>query len=301
VKSTWQVQPERGSSALIRFIAWLSLKAGRPVGRLLLYPICAYFFASSRTARAASRKYLSTIFEHPARLRQIFEHYLHFSRVTLDRAFFLAGRLEQFDVSTDGDEIVEAQLRKNRGCLFLGAHLGSFEVLRALGMIERNLPIKILMYPENSRRILTVIEALNPSLAREMIPLGKPATMILAKQHVDNGGIIGLLGDRITKGDKLVRTTFLERPASLPAGPMLLASVLKTPVVLFCGLYLGGARYEIHFELFADEITIDPKTRQQDLQTWIDRYAARLDHFCRLSPYNWFNFYDFWEPSDGRP
>jgi predicted LPLAT superfamily acyltransferase len=67
---------------------------------------------------------------------------------------------------------------------------------------------------------------------------------------------------------------------------------------LFCGLYLGGTRYEINFELFADGIVLNPETRQQDLQGWIDRYAARLDHFCRLSPYNWFNFYDFWEPSD---
>jgi predicted LPLAT superfamily acyltransferase len=26
----------------------------------------------------------------------------------------------------------------------------------------------------------------------------------------------------------------------------------------------------------------------------IDRYAARLEHYCRLAPYNWFNFYDSW-------
>ncbi len=190
-------------------------------------------------------------------------------------------------------------MKKNRGCLFLGAHLGSFEVLRAFGMIERNLPIKILLYPENSRRILAVAEALNPALAKEIIPLGRPNSMILAKRHLDKNGIVGLLGDRITKGDKLVHTTFLGRRASLPAGPMLLASALKTPVVLFYGLYLGGARYEIHFELFADEVAIGRRTRQRDLQTWIDRYAARLDHFCHLAPYNWFNFYDFWEPSDG--
>jgi predicted LPLAT superfamily acyltransferase len=276
------------------------LKAGRPVGRFLLYPICTYFFASSRSARAASRKYLAAIFERPVRPGQVFRHYLTFSRVILDRVFFLAGRLEQFDIAIEGDKIVEAQLGKNKGCLLLGAHFGSFEALRALGMIERQLPIKILMYPDNSRRIVAVLEALNPALAREMIPLGKPNTMILAKRHVDRGGIIGLLGDRITKGDKLVRTTFLGQPADFPAGPMLLASVLKIPVVLFCGVYLGGNRYKVHFELFADEIVIRPKTRQQDLQTWIDRYAARLDHFCRLAPYNWFNFYDFWEPADGR-
>jgi predicted LPLAT superfamily acyltransferase len=24
------------------------------------------------------------------------------------------------------------------------------------------------------------------------------------------------------------------------------------------------------------------------------RYVERLEHYCRLAPYNWFNFYDFW-------
>ena len=24
-------------------------------------------------------------------------------------------------------------------------------------------------------------------------------------------------------------------------------------------------------------------------------YVARLEHYCRLAPYNWFNFYDYWE------
>jgi len=24
-------------------------------------------------------------------------------------------------------------------------------------------------------------------------------------------------------------------------------------------------------------------------------YAGRLTHFCRVAPYNWFNFFDFWQ------
>jgi predicted LPLAT superfamily acyltransferase len=26
----------------------------------------------------------------------------------------------------------------------------------------------------------------------------------------------------------------------------------------------------------------------------LQRYAERLEHYCRIAPYNWFNFYDFW-------
>ncbi len=295
MRTSWQEQPERGSHLLMRFIAWLSLSAGRPVGRLLLYPICAYFFVFSKAARDSSREYLSMLFGERVSLWQVYWHYHTFSCVVLDRPFFLSGRQNKFDIVIEGDQLFDSALIKEKGCLLLGAHLGSFDVLRALGMIDLGLPIKIMMYPDNSQRIMTVMNAMNPALAKEVISLGRPDAMLLARQHLKHGGMIGLLGDRITRGDKLVRTTFLGRPADLPAGPMLLAGILKVPVVFFCGLYRGGKRYDVHFELFAEEVAIDARTRQEDLQIWVGRYAQRLEYYCRLAPYNWFNFYKFWE------
>ena len=92
----------------------------------------------------------------------------------------------------------------------------------------------------------------------------------------------------------MVRVPFLGREAVFPAGPILLANALKVPVVLFFGLYMGGNRYQEHFELFADEINLGRASRPAELQAWVTRYAARLEHYCRLAPYNWFNFFDFW-------
>ncbi|NJN45664.1 MAG: lipid A biosynthesis acyltransferase, partial [Candidatus Competibacteraceae bacterium] len=67
------------------------------------------------------------------------------------------------------------------------------------------------------------------------------------------------------------------------------------PVIIFFGLYRGSNRYDIHFERLADVITLDRACRQQQLQHWAQRYAERLEHYTRSAPYNWFNFYDFWE------
>jgi len=66
------------------------------------------------------------------------------------------------------------------------------------------------------------------------------------------------------------------------------------PVILFFGLYRGGNRYEVHFELFAEEVMIDRGHRDQQVQQWTQRYASRLEHYSRLAADNWFNFYDFW-------
>ena len=295
MKPTWLNRRERGSAFLLNFIDWLSLNRSRRLGRLLLYPISLYFFIFSGASRRSSLQYLSVVFGEQVPIWRVYRHYHTFSRVLLDRVFFLRGRLEEFDINMEGREIFERHFAKNKGCLLLGAHIGSFEVLRTLGSFERKLPLKILMYPDNAKRFVELMRRLNPELAANVIPLGRPQTMLQAKQHVAGGGLIGLLGDRITRGDKLVRTELLGRPAHLPAGPFLLASMLRVPVVFFCGLYRGGNRYDVTFEHFADEIVIDPKNREADLQKWVDRYAARMTHYSQLEPYNWFNFYDFWE------
>jgi predicted LPLAT superfamily acyltransferase len=35
-------------------------------------------------------------------------------------------------------------------------------------------------------------------------------------------------------------------------------------------------------------------SRERTLQAYAQRFATRLEHFVRLAPDNWFNFYDFW-------
>lgn len=106
---------------------------------------------------------------------------------------------------------------------------------------------------------------------------------------------MGILADRLLKQEQATPCTFFGKAARFPAGTMWLASILKVPVILFFGLYRGGNRYEVHFELFAEEITIDRRHRDQEIQQWTQRYADRLEHYCRLATDNWFNFYDFWE------
>jgi predicted LPLAT superfamily acyltransferase len=294
MSAVWLEQRERGSLAVMKGGVRLLLSVGHTFGRLLLYPTCAYFLASSRKARAASRDYLGRVLGRPARLPDVARHYLTFARTLHDRVYFLAGRTGEFDIEQHGLEVVERTLAKGKGCVLLGAHLGSFEVLRVIGSLERKLPVNVLLYPDNASNAETVASDLCPELKNRVIPLGRPDTLLRVHECLERGEIVGILGDRTLKSDKTVRCDFLGAPATFPQGPLLLAAILKAPVVLFFGLYQGGRRYAIHFESFADELHIGRKDRAAQLQPLIDRYAARLEHYCRLAPYNWFNFYDFW-------
>jgi len=294
MSAIWLEQRERGTLLAMKTAARLVLGLGHAFGRLLLYPICAYFLTFSRRARTASREYLGRVLGRPAKLSDIARHYLTFAKTLQDRVYFLAGRGGEFTVEQHGAEIVERVLANGKGCVLLGAHLGSFEVLRVIGSLERKLPVNVLLYPDNAANVEALTAELCPGLQDRVIPLGRPETLLRVRECLERGEIVGILGDRALKSDKMVRCDFLGSPASFPQGPLLLAAILKAPVVLFFGLYLGGRRYAIHFEAFSHDLAVGRRDRSAQLRPLIARYAERLEHYCRLAPYNWFNFYDFW-------
>jgi predicted LPLAT superfamily acyltransferase len=294
MSSVWLEQRERGTLAVMKGGVRLLLSVGHTFGRMLLYPTCVYFLASSRQARAASRDYLRRVLGRPAHLLDVARHYLTFAKTLQDRAYFLAGRSGEFVIEQHGLDELERTLAKGKGCLLLGSHLGSFEVLRVMGSLERRLPVNVLLYPDNAPIAEAIAGDLCPELKARVIPLGRPDTLLRVHDCLERGEIVGILGDRALKSDRTARCDFFGAPATFPQGPLLLASIVKAPVVLFFGLYHGRRRYSIHFEAFADEVVVGRKDRSAQLQPFIARYAARLEHYCRRAPYNWFNFYDFW-------
>jgi predicted LPLAT superfamily acyltransferase len=261
---------------------------------LLLYPITAYFLLSARTARRVSYDYLQHARGRPAHWWNVFHHFHFFAATILDRIYLLRGEFDRFDVTLHGTEILHPQTENGGGCILLGSHLGSFEVLRTLG-VTRNFHLKVLMDIEHNENITRFLDALNPEIAHTVIVPDRSDTLLRVKESLDAGFLIGTLGDRVTKNDKTVPCRFFGAAATFPAGPFIIAAVMHCPIVLFFGLYRGGNRYEIHFEQFADKVLLDRARRADELQQWVQRYADRLEHYTRLAPFNWFNFYPFWD------
>jgi predicted LPLAT superfamily acyltransferase len=293
MSGNWLTQPERGSPYAMRLLIWVTLRLGRPIGRLFLYPICLYFMVFSLNARRASYQYLKRVLARPARFHEVFRHYHVFASTVHDRIYLLSGQHDYFDVTVHGAEAVQAARAKG-GCILLGAHLGSFEILRAQGLFQQKLPVKMLMHEENAGKINQVLDGLHPDIAAHVIPAGRPEALLKVKECIERGEIVGILGDRTLSSDKVLACRFLGEEALFPEGPLRLAAILGAPLVLFFGLYRGGRRYDIYFEPFAMQISADPRNRKQELRTWAQRYAEQLERYCRLAPYNWFNFYDFW-------
>jgi predicted LPLAT superfamily acyltransferase len=292
---SWTRLRERSSGFWLNAIVWIALRLGRPLARALLYPIAGYYLLHSD--RTPSRDWFGRVLGRPPTWRELFRHYLVFSETILDRVFVFAGRDRFFRIEVEGIEVLENYASAGRGCLLVGAHLGSFEILRALGRSRGGLSIKALAYGENSPKINAVFRRINPQLFSGVIEMGSPAALLGVDEHVSRGGIVAMLGDRSVHGEKRVACDFFGEQAWFPAAPVLLGSLLKVPVVLFYCLHRGNAHYQVHFELLAEDIRLNRTHRNEEIARWMQRYADRLQHYARLAPDNWFNFYDFWDRS----
>lgn len=291
---SWIAQGERGSPMALWVIRWIALHLGRRVGRVLLYPITVYFLLRAKCSRRFSREYLTRVLPHPVRCWHVARHFHSFAAVILDRVYLLCGRYDALNVTLHDETVFIEQIKSGKGCILLGSHLGSFEVLRALGTVNSAVPIKVLMYPEQNQTITRLLEALNPQISRSVIPLGGVSSLIKAKECLDQGELIGMLGDRVAHSDKVVECDFLGAKALFPQGPMLLASALKVPVLLCFGLYRGANHYDIYFEPFTSVAHTRGAQREAQLRQGVQAYADRLAFHTRQAPYNWFNFYDYW-------
>lgn len=296
----WVERSERGSPFLMRFMARLSLALGRAPARLLLYGIAAYFLAFSASARRHSRVFLERALGRTPTLAEQYRHFLAFASTVHDRVFFVAGRLEPFDVRVHGAEVVDA-LPAETGAFLMGAHLGSFAALRAFGRERTPHRLVMAMLPENARKLQAALSAIDPRASEGIVALGRMDSMLKLRDLLDDGALVGVLADRTPGHDAVVRVPFLGRPADFPKGPMRMAAMLRSRVIFMAGLYRGGNRYDLHFETLADFSGADASSRgERDrlVDEAVARYASRVEHHARADPYNWFNFHDFWAPRD---
>ncbi len=297
-ESDWRRQQERSNLAILRLMVWISLTFGRAVGRLVLHGIAAYYVLFAPRARRASRAYLHRALGRWSQWRDGYRHVFSFASTIHDRIYLLNDRFDLFDIEVVGAEALTAALERQPGALLIGAHLGSFEVLRAVGRGRAGLKVAMLMYEENARKINATLQAINPRAAEDILPLGRVDSMLAARDRLAQGYLVGMLADRGLGNDPTLDCDFLGQPAAFPLGPWRMAAMLQRPVFFMAGLYLGGNRYRIHFEQIADFSGLSRAEREPAIGEAIRTYAGKLEEHCRQAPYNWFNFFDFWQTHD---
>ena len=295
--ATWAQTPERSNLLMLRAMTWISLRLGRRIARGVLHLVATYFFLFSPASRRASRSYLLRVLGRSASWRDLYRHFFTFAATVHDRVYLLNHRFDLFEFEVHGEEILRREFANGKGLFLMGAHLGSFEVIRALGWKNTDLCVAMVMHQDNAQKINAMLAAINPAAVQDIIGLGHIDSMLNVRERLDQGCAVGMLADRTPGTDPLYPVRILGAEAHVPIGPLRLAAMLQRPVVFMTGLYMGGNRYAIHFETLADFSGVTRDQRDAAVHAALARYAELLDQYCRLAPYNWFNFFDFWQPS----
>jgi predicted LPLAT superfamily acyltransferase len=304
--TSWADQRERSNLVALRAMRWIAVAAGRRVARLLLHPIAFYFFLASREPRRHSRRFLDRALGRAATWRDVYRHFHTFCATVLDRVYLLREQFDEFTFEARGIETILEPAGRGEGLLACGAHLGSFEALRMVGH-DKGLKVAMIMYEDNARLINDTLAAIAPNAELQTIGLGRVDAMLTLNRWLESGGLGGMLADRTLPGNnpqrsKTVILPFLGAPARFADGPFRLAALLRRKVVFMAGLYRGGNRYDLRFAALADfSSAASAAERDALIGTALARYVATLEALCREAPYNWFNFYDFWDAADADP
>ena len=290
----WRKVPESGTVVGLRAIVFVARVFGRTVAGWVLYGAAFYFACARKNARRASRDYLRRVGQPPT-FRNVVRHMHHFAQVSLDRLFFLTGRVKPFEFQHTNHDMLEEVARSGRGAFLIGAHLGSFECMRARAL-DYTLPLNVVVDYSNAVRMNSVLRSFSPNFDVRLIALGDDpiVAMLEIKAAIERGELVAMLGDRRPPSGRVVKTPFLGGEAAFPAGPWVIAHTLRCPVYFVVGVYTKPNRYSLYCELVADEVRLERRERDTAIAHYAGIYAKLLETYTRAAPLNWFNFYDFW-------
>jgi len=308
--SRWAGIEERGSSLGLRITVACYRLFGRPLSTLLVHGIVAYFYLTGRSARAASRAYLRRVAAAPegaaalGRAPDRWASFLHFRAFGLsifDRIVLWLGHRGEFRYDVEGIEDLQRLLGPTRGAIVVGAHLGSFDALRALADRDGR-AVHVLMFTRHAPRINAVFRQLSPDVRVRVMEADPDSvdTVLRIRAAVRRGELVAMLGDRVEPADRerTARASLLGGAVTLPTAPVLLAGLIGCPLFFMVALREGPARYRVYAEVLAERVELPRRERVKRVQELVAAYAGRLEHYILRAPYQWFNFYDFWREGE---
>lgn len=124
---------------------------------------------------------------------------------------------------------------------------------------------------------------------------------IMIKEKLNEGSLIVIAGDRTsaTNRDRLLKANFLGDEASFPEGAFILASIIGAPIYFGTGIrrkdFSLNSSYEFKIQKARTQFTGSRRERKQQIQALLEEYVAFIEEGCSRHPYQWYNFFNFWE------
>jgi predicted LPLAT superfamily acyltransferase len=284
-----------------RFGNWWFIMLVRHVGLWPAYAwlvfVGAWFTVFARREAAASRQYLERILGRQAAWLWpvlVFRHFYSMGVTLLDRIAIINGTGKfQFDYA--GEQALLQVLAENRGAILLTAHAGSWEMGGHL-LARHGRPINIVVLEREEQRIREMFDAaLRARQFNILTASADPLRSVPIMAALRRGEMVAMHGDRTFGSDAVTRVPFFGAPASFPVGAYLLSAATGAPVLQVFAVRVKLRRYRfVSFPALRVARERGP-AQQAILRQCAEQYVANLETVLREFPFQWYNFYPFWD------
>jgi len=279
-----------GYKIFIFFIKRLGIRAAY----LLLYFVALYFcfFAGKSTKSIYHYLHKRLGFSRLKSTLNIFKSYFKFGQTIIDKAAISTGLIDQFTYECDGVENIIKLLDKGQGGILISAHVGNFELAEYFfEEIDTRSQINLVTTDAEHENIKNYLESVTKKSNIKFILVGSDLSHIFEiNAALSKGELVCFTGDRFFEGTKFLTEELLGQEAKFPAGPFLLASRLKVPVVF---VYVMKETTK-HYHLFARTA----KVKHRDAQGLLKQYTESVEWILTKYPLQWFNYFNFWNVKD---
>ncbi|MDF1614727.1 lysophospholipid acyltransferase family protein [Desulfurivibrio dismutans] len=270
---------------------------GRTGGYLLLLPVVAVYLLGSREIHRRIRPYLRRRFPELNRWRLWLAtgKIVHsFGRVLVDRAWLGTGRGRTLEGETIGYERLLKLVSKGQGAVLLTAHVGNWQT--ALAHLEQlPVPVHALMHYDREAAAKHYFDLGQGRRPFHIISTDGPlGGMVEATAALQRGEVVTIMGDRLVKGSS-VSVDFLGDPVRLPDAAYVLAGCVGAPVVAMFAAKTGRRSYLLRIRDIWYPGWQEREQRAEACRQSAARFARNLQEHVDEYPYQWYNFYDFWQ------
>jgi predicted LPLAT superfamily acyltransferase len=306
----WASVRESTFVAGMRFMVWVHRWFGRIPFLVFLYPVVCYYWATRGLARRSSMAYLRRVqaahgsLGHAPGWVDGVRHFLSFGQTLLDQMLAMSGRCRFDRLSIHGREHVTGLIERGQGGVFVTAHLGCLEMCQAAVDSSGLFKLNVVVHNAHAEKFNRVLDKLDPERAVRLIHVSEitPATAVMLSERLARGEFIAIAGDRVPVGNgRTVRVPFLGEQARFPVGAYVLASLLECPLLFVSCLRQSDGTHAARIELLASRIELPRKRRDEALVECVRVYAGVLERLVANAPFEWFNFFPFWDPSPTGP
>lgn len=222
----------------------------------------------------------------------IYRNHFVFGEVIVDRFAVYAGR--KFHFENEGKELVDDCFSKPGGFLMLSSHTGNYE-LAGCTLTSDNKRVHALVYAGETETIMKSRNRVLGGHSTDMIPVMSDMSHIFVMNAaIDEGDAVSMPADRLLGSKKSFPCQFMGADAALPAGPFVFAAQKEVPVFAVFVMKQRATRYRLIVRRVDNEETSAEASMRSRAAMMAKNYAAILEKVVNEYPYQWFNYFDFW-------